>query len=96
MINDLSTYPSTGTVQLRHRGGRTRTGRHRQNADRGRAVLRTCKVHVGRVRYMYQVPRTCTLYEVDPGKSGLRLGQAVRAEGSASDVRVIAVRLVYM
>ena len=35
-------------------------------------------------------------YEVDPGKSGLRLGQAVRAEGSASDVRVIAVRLVYM
>ena len=36
------------------------------------------------------------MYEVDPGKSGLRLGQAVRAEGSASDVRVIAVRLVYM
>ena len=36
------------------------------------------------------------VYEVDPGKSGLRLGQAVRAEGSASDVRVIAVRLVYM
>jgi len=36
------------------------------------------------------------MYEVDPGKSGLRLGQAVRAEGSASDVRVVAVRLVYM
>ena len=38
----------------------------------------------------------CGTYEVDPGKSGLRLGQAVRAEGSASDVRVVAVRLVYM
>ena len=33
-------------------------------------------------------------YEVDPAKNGLRLGQAVRGEGTASGVCVIGVRLV--
>ena len=34
------------------------------------------------------------VYEVDPAKNGLRLGQALRGEGSASAVCVIGVRLV--
>jgi hypothetical protein len=33
-------------------------------------------------------------YEVDPAKNGLRLGQAVRGEGSASGVCVIGLRIV--
>ena len=52
------------------------------------------------LQYMINMMMVYALYRairgIDPGKSGLRLGQAVRAEGSASDVRVIAVRLVHM